>query len=403
MLAPLLALPFLAEPAVTLRAQTTPTPAPGSDLSDERAALSRASAQANEARRRSESLEAKATRTTAAADRTRDQAAALAARIQQSEADLRAGQARLSIIAAQQRAQARRLARRQQPITQLTAALQQLARRSPVLALVEPGSVSDAVHRRIVLAQVLPVIMDRTRNLRAELARSEDLRRSAQVANSSLAKTRDNLLAQRATLATLEQRQRLAARQLRDTAGIENERALAMGEQARDMGDLLGRVEAAGSVRDALMSLPGPTLRPATPGAIALPTNAAFTQPDTTRPPAYRLPVIGEVVTGFGELTPDGVRARGLTILTSPAATVVAPAAGRIAFAGPFQGYGRILIIEHGHGWTSLVANLDRLSAQVGDEVRLGDPIGNAGPGQPRLTVELRQGEKPVNIVSLLR
>jgi septal ring factor EnvC (AmiA/AmiB activator) len=272
-----------------------------------------------------------------------------------------------------------------------------------VLALVEPGSVSDAVHRRIVLAQVLPVIMNRTRNLRTELARSDDLRRGAEVATSSLAKTRDNLTAQRTTLAMLEQRQRLAARQLRDTAGIENERALAMGEQARDIGDLLTQVEAAGSVREKLLSLPGPTLRPATPGATALPTNAVFTAQDGARPPAYSLPVIGEVVTGFGELTPEGVRARGLTIATAPAAAVVAPAAGRIAFAGPFQGYGRILIIEHGNGWTSLVANLDHLSAQVGDEVRLGDPVGSAGPGQPRVTVELRQGEQPVDIVAILR
>ena len=37
---------------------------------------------------------------------------------------------------------------------------------------------------------------------------------------------------------------------------------------------------------------------------------------------------------------------------------MVAPAAGRIAYAGPFRGYGTIVIIDHGGGWTSLISGL---------------------------------------------
>ncbi len=122
------------------------------------------------------------------------------------------------------------------------------------------------------------------------------------------------------------------------------------------------------------------------------------------RPPSYRLPVIGDVVTGFGEVSSEGVRSRGLSIATSPSAAVVAPAAGRVAFAGPFRGYGQILIIEHEGGWTSLIADLGRLSASVGDEVRQGDPVGTALAGnRPRIGLELRKGETPVDIVALLR
>lgn len=379
----------------------------GTSLAEERAALARATAQADQARKHGEALEARAASAAASADRTRDETAALAARIQQSEADLRAGQARIALIAAQQRAEAHRLAQRQRPIAHLTAALQQIARRSPVLALVEPGTVSEAVHRRIVLAQALPVILARTRDLRAELARSADLRRSAEVAASSLVKTRSTLIGQREALAAREQRQRLAARALHENAGIANERALAMAEQARDIGDLMDQIEAAGTVRDALLRLPGPTLRPNGPGAPSAPPDAptaALPGPaPSTRPPAYRLPVVGEVVTGFGEVSSAGVRARGLTIATAPLATVVAPAGGRIAMAGPFRGYGRILIIEHGDGWTSLIANLGALTAVTGDLVRAGDPVGSAGPGHPQLLVELRHGEQPVDIAALVR
>jgi septal ring factor EnvC (AmiA/AmiB activator) len=378
--------------------------APGQTLAQQRAALVRATAQANDARRRSEQLEGRATLTTAAADRTRDQAAALVARIQTSEAELRAGEARIAIIATQQRAQAQRLAVRQAPIARLTAALQQLAQRSPILALLEPGPVSDAVHRRIVLSQMLPLVMARTKDLRAELARSAALRRNEEEAAAAIRKTRGDLEEQRKTLATLEQRLRIAARQLHETAGAETERALAMGEEARDIGDLMGRIKDAGTVREALLRLPGPTLRPAAPAAAALPVAAIASADTAIRPPSYRLPVIGDVVTGFGEVSSEGVRSRGLSIATSPSAAVVAPAAGRVAFAGPFRGYGQILIIEHEGGWTSLIANLGRVSASVGDELRQGDPVGTAAAGsRPRIGLELRKGETPVDIVALLR
>jgi septal ring factor EnvC (AmiA/AmiB activator) len=379
--------------------------APGQSLAQQRAAFARAMAQANDARRRSEQLEGRATLATAAADRTRDHAAVLAARVQQSEADLRAGEARIAIIAAQQRAQAHRLALRQGPIARLTAALQQLARRSPVLALVEPGSIADAVHRRIVLSQMLPIVMARTRDLRAELTRSAALRRSEEQAAAALRKTGADLREQRAALAEAEQRLRVAARQLHETASAETERSLAMGEEARDIGDLMGRIKEAGAVREALLRLPGPTLRPAMPGATALPTATAEPAFATgSRPPPYRLPVIGDVVAGFGEVSTSGVRSRGLAIATASSATVVAPAAGRVAFAGPFRGYGRILIIEHGGGWTTLIANLGSLSASIGDELRQGDPVGSApNVSRPQIMLELRQGETPVDIVGLLR
>jgi len=386
---------------VALLAQSAGSPLPGTSMAEEQAALLRARTQAEEARKRSEALEARARRSAVAADKTRDQIAALAARIQQSEADLRAGQARIAIITQLQARQAGRLAERQRPIVRLTAALQQIARRAPILSLVEPGTVSDAVHRRIVLARVMPQVMARTQGLRAEIARSTDLRASAEAAAGALAHTRDGLAAHQRTLASLEQRQRVETRDLRQSASLQTERALAMGEEARDIGELMDRIEDAGVIRDALIALPGPSIRPAAFGA-ALPDDRA-TPGGEAAPPAYRLPVVGDVVTGFGELSESGVRARGLTIATAPAATVVAPAAGRVAFSGPFRGYGQIVIIEHGGGWTTLIAQLGRLSAQVGDDVRQGDPVGTAGPGKPRLIVELRRQDRPIDIAALLR
>src|SRR3546814_11150962 len=89
-------------------------------------------------------------------------------------------------------------------------------------------------------------------------------------------------------------------------------------------------------------------------------------------------------------------------MLAQPLAQVVAPTRGRVAFAGEYRGYGRLVIIDHGNGWTTLLAHLDRLSVAVGSIVRQGDPIGTAGRDRPRVIVELRRNGRPVTIIPLM-
>ncbi|HEX7875344.1 MAG TPA: peptidoglycan DD-metalloendopeptidase family protein [Sphingobium sp.] len=372
----------------------------GTSLSQEQAALKTARIQSERARERSERLERQAAVARDEADQARRRAAAMAARIQQAEAEILAAQARVAIIARMQRVQSARLAAKQEPVVRLTAALQMMARRPLALALVQPGTVSDAVHMRAVLGQVLPVIHQRTVGLRAELDRSRALRETAEQAAGALAQSQADLRQRQAALRTLETRKRLAERDYRSNAGLESDRALAMGERARDIVDLMDRLEAAGDLRDELALLPGPVLRPARPDLAVV--SAPARQRGVDGPPPYRLPIMGQLVTGMGEVSESGVRSRGLTIVTQAGALAVAPTAGRVVFAGPYRGYGQILIIDHGGGWTTLITGLLRLSAAVGDTVRQGEPLGNAGPGRPSVTIELRRNGRPVDIVPLV-
>ncbi|RYY44230.1 MAG: metalloendopeptidase, partial [Sphingomonadales bacterium] len=119
--------------------------------------------------------------------------------------------------------------------------------------------------------------------------------------------------------------------------------------------------------------------------------------------PRARTPVAGQVVTGMGELSSTGVRARGVTLACAPDAGAVAPAAGRIVYSGPFRGYGAVIIIDHGKGWTSLVAGLGSVSVRVGETVAQGDAIGRAPGGPaPQVTVELRRRGTPMDLAQLL-
>jgi len=111
--------------------------------------------------------------------------------------------------------------------------------------------------------------------------------------------------------------------------------------------------------------------------------------------------VAGEVTSGFGEVSPSGVRARGLTIATGGAAIVAAPAAATVVFAGPFRSYGRIVVLAHGGGWTTTMTGLDTLAIKQGDRVGQGAPIGRAGATGGHVTTELRRDDRPIDIVAM--
>ncbi len=106
---------------------------------------------------------------------------------------------------------------------------------------------------------------------------------------------------------------------------------------------------------------------------------------------------------GFGDKAAGLARSRGIVLAVRPSAQAVAPAPGRVAFAGPYRGFGRIIIIEHDGGWTTLVTGLAKLDARVGDTLVAGSPIGVTGPGDMPVTVELRQDGAPVNPLQFLK
>ena len=256
------------------------------------------------------------------------------------------------------------------------------------------------VHVRAMLSAILPVVRSRTSDLRADVARGKQLRVAADSALASLKSSQTNLVTRRNQLAALAVERRKAADTLLGNAMTEQDRALSLGEEARDIVDLIGKIDADAGKRAQLAALPGPVMRPARPDdARALPADVQTAEAGQAR---YRLPVVGQIVTGLGEISDTGVRARGLTIATRPSAQVVAPTGGRVAFAGPYRGFGTIVIIDHGRGWTTLITSLAALDVKVGDPVDQGSPIGRAGKERPTITVELRRSGQPIDIAQLI-
>ncbi|MXP26518.1 peptidoglycan DD-metalloendopeptidase family protein [Altererythrobacter indicus] len=363
-----------------------------------RDALQRALIQQEAARKRSAGFEEKARNSAAEADKTANRLAALAAEVQQAEAGIAAAEARIALIDRERRQLNATLAERQRPLVQLNAALQQLSRRPVALSVVQPGSVKDMVYMRAILSTALPEIQHKTADLRDEIGRSRNLHQAAEAAAQTLRAQNRNLFEQRQRLTALELQQRQITKTAGSSAEREAERALTLGEKARDLNSLVVDLDRMGTLRRQLAQLPGPLLRPAKPSEARLPEAAKPPQlsADQAAPKLYLLPVNGKLVSGFGVPNATGT-STNITLVPRAKAQIIAPAAGRVAFAGPYKGYGRIVIIEHDGGWTSIITGLGRNSVKVGDTVTAGMPLGAAQNGRSTVSVELRHDGEPVN------
>lgn len=369
------------------------------------AALTRATRESRRAETRAARLSSEASAATQAAQRTANEAAALAARIQQAEADIEAARARYSIARSQRGILTEKLAQKQEPTVRLTAALQTAARRPLVLSALQPGSLKDVVYIRAVLDSAVPQIAMRSAALRSELDRGRALEAQSARALAELRSSEGRLRERRAALAALENQQRIVSRSARGAALREAERALALAETARDLDGLVDRLGEVAALRRDLAALPGPVLRPddlAAPLPV-LPAKAA--PPAASAPPLadFQLPVQGRTLIGFGARRESGLASTGLTLAPAANAQVVAPGRGRIAFAGVYRGFGRIVIIEHDGGWTSLVTGLARVDVAVGDSVIGGSPVGLADGGAHAVTIELRRDGTPVNPLQYIK
>ena len=371
---------------------------------DAREALERAQATAEFAQQRAEKFSQEASQATAEIDRLAKESAALAAQIQQSEADILAATAELSLIADQRAVLDARLAERQQPLVRLTGAIQNMARRPLVLSALQPGSLRDTVYVRAVLETTLPQIRERTASLRSEVEQGRALEREAANSLAALQASETELQSRRSELAALAMQQQDASRSSSALARREAQRALVLAEEARDLDQLVGEFDRASLIREELAALAGPIMRPESPGASrVMPATSATPRAQATAPPdPFQLPVQGRTIAGFGEEGDAGIRSKGITIAPTNGAQIVAPAQGRVSFAGPYRGFGRIVIIEHENGWTSLITGLAQTSVRTGTQVIGGAPIGIATPNQPEISYELRERGEPVNPLNML-
>jgi septal ring factor EnvC (AmiA/AmiB activator) len=98
-----------------------------------------------------------------------------------------------------------------------------------------------------------------------------------------------------------------------------------------------------------------------------------------------RWPVEGRILYGFGpERKPSGITLtnNGIGIGAAAGTQVRAVEAGRVSHAGPFEGYGSMVMMNHGGGYYTLYMYLASVSVSEGQTIASGAVIGTVGGEQ---------------------
>jgi murein DD-endopeptidase MepM/ murein hydrolase activator NlpD len=122
-------------------------------------------------------------------------------------------------------------------------------------------------------------------------------------------------------------------------------------------------------------------------------------------------PVEGQVTGSFGEridpFNGEGAFHSGVDISSNYGHPIIAPADGVVVFADFMGGYGKALMLDHGHGISTRYGHLSGFAVTTGEHVHRGDVIGYVGlSGRstgPHLHYEVRINDTPVNPYKYLR
>ena len=122
-------------------------------------------------------------------------------------------------------------------------------------------------------------------------------------------------------------------------------------------------------------------------------------------------PVEGRITGPFGaRIDPfngEGAFHRGVDISTSYGHSIIAPADGAVTYADFYSGYGRMIVIEHGHGIATRYGHLSEFAVVEGQRVKRGEVIGYVGMSGrstgPHLHYEVWVHDAPVNPYTYLR
>jgi murein hydrolase activator len=108
-------------------------------------------------------------------------------------------------------------------------------------------------------------------------------------------------------------------------------------------------------------------------------------------------PVGGDVIYEFGpQRRANGtvIRWNGVGIAAPTGTPVRAVRDGTVAYAGPFEGYGPMVMLGHGEGFYTLYVYLEEIGVVEGREVRAGQVVGTVGgadtPEGPHLEFQIR-------------
>lgn len=330
------------------------------------------------------------------------QSVALAATLQTLEDQLEGLRIESERLSGALSAQEQELAATAKAQEAVLASLVQLSHKPPPAVLLRSGGAAEAARAAAVMDALLNDAAAKSAALRQQVQQLHVLQQQSAAVQAEQETNLAALTAQRDALTTALDRKRDILATATAAEGAAAARVRRLAEQARSLGELVSKLQVSvphppriDRKRDAAPNSDVATR--SAPAVASVRGGAASSGPP--RRGALSRPVAGRMQARFGQAGRFSNHNRGITWRAAPQAVVVAPWGGEVAYAGPFRGYGNIVILKHKGSYYSIVAGLNRIAVQPGQRLTSGEPLGQMSKAASALDLylEFRRNDTPID------
>ncbi|MGB8314030.1 MAG: peptidoglycan DD-metalloendopeptidase family protein [Aestuariivirga sp.] len=314
-----------------------------------------------------------------------DKLIAIAKTIQSQETAITAAEERILSLRKEDIVLRSDLAENQETLSELLAGLQRLEENPPPALVVEPNDVLAALRGAMMFGTLVPELRAEAEVLTRKLTRLNRIRQDVEKEKAILGASMINLKTAQLDLDQLIAQKKQLVFEGSGKLDSEQRRTAELAEKAKSLKQLIADLAAAKEKQEALKTKEARALE-----AEKTLQEQALLKPSLAFSSAkgrLEYPAQGHILKRFGEDDGLGSELRGLAVATRPQAQIIAPADGRIEFAGPFRSYGQLLILNVGEGYLVLMAGMREISAGIGQSVRAGEPVGIMGKGPSSVTL----------------
>lgn len=291
-----------------------------------------------------------------------------------SEETLRDLQTKLETLQDKEEQQRKALHEQQQNMGFIVSALLRMSRTPPEILLIRPEKPVDNIRTALLLRHAVPIYAEEAQRISSNLDALEATRLDIAQKQESIQTAQKDFSARQDELNALLDERQAWLKATESQRGDLQKQIQELSREAQNVQDLVTKV-------------------------VASPLNIPEKAKKAGRL-VFNAPAKGRILYGYGDFDDVGSRSQGLSLRVRAGDMIVAPADGRIVFAGPFKGYGNILIIRHGDDYHSFLAGFGRLDAAVGQVVNAGEPLGRSSiekGSQVQVYYELRHNGAPID------
>ena len=301
-------------------------------------------------------------------------------------------------------------------------ALQNLALKPTESLFVQPLSPVEIIRSAILLRETVPYLSEEATKIRRKLEDITNKKKNIEQQMAKIASSKLSLEKEHAKMRDLMAKKSAMQKKLQTQSQETKQKIKQLAEQAKDVKELLDKLERERLAREKAerlrrekeareraeleayrkqQGISEPEPEPQESSAPAQPSKSFMKETGKSFAKArgrLPMPARGPIVVAYGEETSKGVTSKGVSIKTRSQAQVISPYDGSVIFAGPFRGYGKLIIIEHGDGYMSLLAGMDNIDCEVGQMLLAGEPVGQMPKSNDtHLYIELRKDNKPLD------